>query len=457
MKQIKISDITLRDNSFSFKEKLEVVKLLEKLNVDVIEVPGIVNERIDTLFLHTVAPVVKKSALLCPVELTVESIKKTYEAVKSAVNPIIHISVPTSTVQMEYMCHKKPKAVLEMIQELVRTASDLCGKVEFSALDATRSDFEFLTQAIKTAISSGASSVTVCDTAGIILPTELEEFVTKLYQALPELKDICFACECSNALEMALSSSISSLNAGAGAIKTAITGNSAPSLKAVAHILATRGDSLGITSSLKYTELDHRIDKFIYVAGDNRGIKSSNSDYSEIVLEGTEDINAISAASAKLGYDLSDEDITKVYEEYKKVATKKKIGAKELDAIIASAAMQVPSTYKLTSYVVNNGNIISATANIELTKNGESLSGVAIGDGPIDAAFRAVEQIVGRHFELDDFQIQSVTQGREAVGSAIVKLRSDGKLYSGRGVSTDIIGASIYAYINALNKICFEA
>ena len=119
--------------------------------------------------------------------------------------------------------------------------------------------------------------------------------------------------------------------------------------------------------------------------------------------------------------------------------------------------MQVPSTYKLASYVVNNGNIISATANIELTKNGESLSGVAIGDGPIDAAFRAVEQIVGRHFELDDFQIQSVTQGREAVGSAIVKLRSDGKLYSGRGVSTDIIGASIYAYINALNKICFEA
>jgi 2-isopropylmalate synthase len=118
--------------------------------------------------------------------------------------------------------------------------------------------------------------------------------------------------------------------------------------------------------------------------------------------------------------------------------------------------MQVPSTFHVVSYVVNSGNIITATANLTLEKNGEKISGVATGDGPIDAAFHAIEQIVGHHYELDDFQIQSITKGREAVGSSLIRLRAKGKLYSGTGVSTDIVGASIRAYINALNKIVYE-
>ena len=118
--------------------------------------------------------------------------------------------------------------------------------------------------------------------------------------------------------------------------------------------------------------------------------------------------------------------------------------------------MQVVPTYKLKSYVINNGNIISSSAHIVLEKNGVELSGICIGDGPVDAAFLAIEQITGHHFELDDFQIQAVTEGREAMGSSIVKLRYNGKPYSGKGISTDIIGAGINAYINALNKICFE-
>ena len=138
------------------------------------------------------------------------------------------------------------------------------------------------------------------------------------------------------------------------------------------------------------------------------------------------------------------------------VSRNKSVGAKELDAIIASAAMQVPTTYFIESYVINSGNVISATANITLRKNDEKISGLSNGDGPIDAAFLAIEQIIGRHYELDDFQIQSVTEGREAMGSALVKLRSDGKLYSGKGISTDIIGASIRAYLNAVNKIVYE-
>ena len=133
-----------------------------------------------------------------------------------------------------------------------------------------------------------------------------------------------------------------------------------------------------------------------------------------------------------------------------------KLVLEELDAIIASAAMQVPTTYFIESYVINSGNIISATANITLRKNDEKISGLSNGDGPIDAAFPAIEQIIGRHYELDDFQIHAVTEGKEALGSALVRLRSRGKLYSGNGISTDIIGASIRAYINAVNKIVYE-
>ena len=147
-----------------------------------------------------------------------------------------------------------------------------------------------------------------------------------------------------------------------------------------------------------------------------------------------------------------------MYEEFKKLAEKKeRVGAKELDAIVATVALQVPPTYKLLSYVINTGNIITASAQIKVLKSdGSEAEGVSMGDGPIDAAFRAIEQITGNHYELDDFQIQSVTEGREAMGSALIRLREGGKLYSGSGISTDIIGASISAYLGAVNKIVYE-
>ena len=179
-------------------------------------------------------------------------------------------------------------------------------------------------------------------------------------------------------------------------------------------------------------------------------------DESGIRLDKSDDQAAVITAVCKLGYDLSEEDQAKVYEEFLNVAASKNVGAKELEAIVASVALQVPATYKLVNYIINNGNIISSSAQITLSKNDTVMQGICLGDGPIDAAFLAIDQIVGHHYELDDFQIQSVTEGKEAMGSAIVKLRADGKLYSGNGISTDIIGASIRAYINAVNKIVYE-
>ena len=180
-------------------------------------------------------------------------------------------------------------------------------------------------------------------------------------------------------------------------------------------------------------------------------------DIANVCLDQNDDIGAVIKVVRQMRYDISEEDNAKVYESFKRVAAKKHfVGTKELDAIIASTAMEVPATYQIVNYVINSGNVITATANLLLSRNGEEVRGVGIGDGPIDAAFQAIEQVIGHHYELDDFQIQTVTEGRDAMGSALVKLRAGGRVYSGNGISTDIIGASIRAYISALNKIVYE-
>ena len=199
-----------------------------------------------------------------------------------------------------------------------------------------------------------------------------------------------------------------------------------------------------------------QINRVTDAAKDASTVAVAGVDEAGIHLDAKDDKDAVIAAAAKLGYDLSDEDQVKVYEEFCRVAEKKNVGAKELDAIIASVALQVPATYKLENYVINTGNILSSSAQITLVRDGKVMQGISTGDGPIDAAFRAIEQIIGQHFEVDDFQIQSVTEGRGAMGNTLVKLRSNGKVYSGNGISTDIIGASIRAYLSAVNKIVYE-
>ena len=185
MQKVKITDITLRENSIKkdatlgFKEKVEIAKKLDRLNIDVIETAKIENKKTDTLFLHTISPLITNSILSCPVDYTEESVEETYNAIKEAKNKRLHLMVPVSSVQMEYMCHKKPAMIIEMVEKLVSKCKSLCSDVEFSALDATRSEKDFLYKVIETAITAGANTVTICDTAGEMLPDEFKAFVNK--------------------------------------------------------------------------------------------------------------------------------------------------------------------------------------------------------------------------------------------------------------------------------------
>ena len=465
MKQIRISDVTMKqsggDFSLSFKEKIELSKLLDKLGVSVIELEPIENPKIDSLRIKSVAAAVKYSALAVPVALNEESVRQTWNALKEAIKPRLQVCAPVSPVQMEYLFHKKPEAMLQAIRQTLESCRNLCADVEFVADDATRSDPAFLYEAVRTAISAGANTVTVCDTAGAMLPNEFTAFLRELYANVPELKQVVLGVSCNDALSMADSCAIAAVRYGAGEIKAAAYRTSTVSLPNVTRVLSAKGDVYNACCAVRTTELGRITDQIAWMCQTGRS-KTSPFDHgvqeeSGLYLTGHDDITAVMKAAARLGYDLSEEDGAKVFDAFRAIAQKKeKVTDRELDAIVASSAMQVPPTYVLDSFVVTAGNTISASANLRLARQGQLLSGVSLGDGPIDAAFLAIEQITGCHYELDDFQIQSVTEGREAMGQTVVKLRSQGKVYSGRGISTDIVGASILAYINALNKIVYE-
>ena len=466
MNRIRISDVTMKqatqDVSLSFKEKIELAKLLDKLDVSVIELEGIHSPKIDALRIKSIASAVGSSILAVPVGLNAQSVSETWNALRCARHPRLQVCAPVSSVQMEYLYHKKPEAMLEAVCAAVKACRALCPDVEFVADDATRSDPAFLAQILSAAKESGATVLTVCDTAGTMMPEEFAAFVKGLYAAVPGLCQVCLGVSCANELSMADACVIAAVCQGAGEVKTAAYPVNTASLSNVSRIIAARGDSFGTGCGLRITQLKRIVSQITWMCQTGR---SKNSPFDNgvqdaddrIYLTAHDDRSAVAKTVEKLGYDLSEEDIASVYEAFRSIAAKKEqVSAKELDAIVASAAMQVPASFLLDTYVITAGNTISATAHLKLRRGDAVLEGVCIGDGPIDAAFLAIESITGCHYELDDFQIQAVTEGREAMGQTVVKLRSGGKLYSGKGISTDIVGASIHAYISALNKIVYE-
>ncbi len=459
MKNIKINDMTLcRNTALSFKERIEIARLLERLNVDTIELPAIDNVKSDTLLVRTIASFVKSSRLSVACGYSVEGVEKAAAALNSTKNPEIRIELPMSPVGMEYTCHKKAPAMLELIGVLVSAAKEKCANVQFCAVDATRAEKQFLTDAINMAVSSGANAITVCDTTGEMLPDEFAQFVSGIKSEVSALEGVEFAVSIEDKNGMATAASILAVKAGADVVKAAVNAG-VTSLEVFAGLIKNCGNTCGFSCNIKHTETGRIVSQIARITASNAETSAPavrSEAENAIHLDSNDDREAVAAAINTLGYDLSEDDIAKVYEEFSRIAAKKRVGAKELDAIIASTALQVPPTYKLLSYVINNGNIISSSAQICLSKNDEELEGICIGDGPVDAAFRAIEQIVGIHYELDDFQIQTVTEGRDSMGSALVRLREGGRLYSGTGISTDILGASIKAYINALNKIVYE-
>lgn len=465
---IRITDVTLREGSLrrssalSFRERIEIAKALDKLGADVIEAAAIEDVKTDSLALRTIGALLKHSVLSCDAGTTRESVEMTAKATESLPRRRLLVSLPVSAVQMEYLRHKKPEGMIETIGELVGLARSLCDDVEFAALDATRAEPAFLIRAVKTATDAGAGTVTLCDTAGIMLPDGWKELVSSLI-ASGAVGGARVCAECSDALGMAAANSFACVSAGASAVKTSVGSANTASLSDIARVMAAKGQELSLSCTLDMTSVHRGIATIARFTDPHRSKEDNpfdttagKDDRAGVLLDAMSELEDVKKAVVDLGYDLSDDDMMNVWDAFRRVADKKKVGTKELDAIVASAAMQVPATYTLESYIINSGKPIDATAVVVLEKNGRKERAVSVGDGPIDAAFLAIEQLCGHHYELDEFEIRAVTEGAEAVGDALVKLRSGGRLYSGRGISTDVIGASIRAYVNALNKIVYE-
>ena len=464
---IRISDCTLLQAEgryqLSFREKIELCRLIDKLGVSSIDLCQIRQKKIDSLLVKSICSAVKNAVISVPVDVMDEqSVQITWEAMKEAVRPRLQVAVPVSSVQMEYLFHIKPEAMINIVKKTVGECRKLTENVEFIACDATRSDRDFLIRVLSGAVECGASTVTLCDTAGIMMPDEITSWLHELKTALPEINNVTIGFFCSGELNMADAGAVSAIREGVREIKAISCSGNAISLSSIVRIIHVRGGSFGVCSEIATEQIRRitgQVENICHTYGRNQlpSGQEESARESDLLLSACDTMETVIHAAEGLGYDLSMEDQEKVWQCFCQTAEKKEhVTLKELDAIIAAEAMQVPPAYHEVRYVISTGNQIGAMAHMKLKFHDQEIEGIASGDGAIDAAFNSVEQATGRHFELDDFQIQAVTEGREAMGETVVRLRWEGKLYSGRGISTDIVGAGIMAYINAVNKIVYE-
>ena len=466
MRDIQVCDITMKQAagakafSLSFKDKLELAKQLDKLGVSAIEAEGIESPKADSLRIKSLASLVKNCTLAVPVGLGAESVEATWAALKEAAKPRLQVEVAVSPATMEYIHHKKADGMLSEVAATVAACRALCDDVEFVAQDATRADASYLRSIVAAAIEAGAGTVTIADAAGKMLPEEFAAFIGALKADLPQLEQVSLGISCSNELFMADACAVAAIAAGIDAFKGSTYPLGCVALDNVCKILDSRQDACEVSCSVRTTEINRAVARIAQICEkeSSRYAPAAIGELDEsISLSALDTPETVATMAMKLGYELSEEDVQSVYNAFKDIASKKSsINSLELDTIIATVAMQVPPTYLVESYTINSGNKIKATAHVVLSKDGQELSAVCAGDGPIDAAFMAIEELIGRHFDLEDFRLRSVTEGQEAVGGAFIKLISNGKLYSGRGVSTDIVGASVHAFINTVNKIVYE-
>ena len=463
-----IKDCTLKNCetdkalNISFKEKLEIARQLENINTDIIETGLADTSQSTFIAVKTIASSLRKSILCCPARPDRVSIEKTYEAIKGAVKPRIHISIPLSPVNMEYQLHMKNNQVIDTVKESVSFAKTLCDDVEFTALDATRSDVPFIIEVINTALEAGALTVGIEDTVGHILPDEVSTFLSSLLKSL-NLGNAVFSFRAKNEMGMAVANTISSIKAGAKQVTCAINGTANDaSLEETVTAIHTRSDALNTDCNMLIAQLN-RASVLLSGIADIKNGKAKNTLNTGILVNEADLVNkAMDLYSFRtfiegLGYTLTDKDIEKIFDMFKELSEKKQqVYTKDIEAIIGREAVQVPRVYQLDRFVINSGNKINSTAAVKLKYNDKPLEGVGFGDGPIDAAFHVIEKIMGMNIELFDFNLKSVTEGKDALGAATVKIRYNGNIYAGRGLSTDVIESSIMAYINAVNKMLYE-
>jgi 2-isopropylmalate synthase len=500
-KRIKIFDTTLRDGeqtpgvNLNIQEKLEIAKQLEKLGVDVMEAGFAIASPGDFEAIKAVAAEIKNVTVASLCRAVEKDIDRAWEAVKNAVSPRIHTFIATSDIHMKYKLKMSEDEVLERAAAMVKYAKKYCSDIEFSAEDAGRSRPEFLYRIFEAVIAAGATCINIPDTVGYTTPFEFGNLVKGIKENVKGIEKVDISVHCHNDLGMAVANTLAAVENGATQIECTINGLGEragnASLEEVVMALTTRKNYYNITHNIDTTQI-YRTSKLVSsltgvlvqpnkaVVGANafahesgihqHGILNEKSTYeimtpesiglsqNKMVLGKLSGRHAFEDRLKEMGYTLDQEAINKAFEKFKELADKKKVVLDDdIQALVEERVSQIPEMYQLVSFQINSGNKVISTAVIELNRENSVITEAATGDGPVDAAFNAIERAIGMELKLVDYNLRAVTGGKDALGEVTVKVaKNGGKPFIGRGISTDIIEASVKAYLNAINRMLSE-
>ncbi|MDD8019354.1 MAG: 2-isopropylmalate synthase [Bacteroidota bacterium] len=493
--RIYIFDTTLRDGeqspgcSMNFDEKIRMARQLERLQVDVIEAGFPIASEGDFESVKEIAKQIRHCSIAGLSRATKTDIDRAWEALKHAAKPRIHTFIATSDIHLKFKLKKTHEQVLEDAIKAVRYAKSLCHDVEFSCEDASRSDIDYLCQIVEAVIAEGATVVNIPDTVGYAIPNEYGSIIKSLMDRVPNIDKAMLSVHCHNDLGMAVANSLAGVLNGARQVECTVNGIGEragnASLEEIAMAVRTRSEAMNVTTNINTDEI-YKSSKLLVsltgmhiqrnkaIVGDNAfaheaGIhqdgmlknaityeimtpQSVGIKHSTLVLGKHSGRHALKQRYAELGYNLSHEEIEKAYTVFTKIADEKKqIFDDDLVAILQDEISAMNETYKLETFQVTSGLNLVPTATVGLKKGSEFFQDSATGDGPVDAAYRAIERITGISVELLDYSIKSVAWGRDAIGEVFVKIAIDGYVFNGRSASTDVITGSVKAYLNAIN------
>ena len=461
MKRIKIFDTTLRDGeqspgcSMNLTEKIEMARQLEKLGVDVIEAGFAIASPMDHKSVQAIAAAVTNCTVASLARCAKGDIDAAWDAVKEANHPRIHVFLATSDIHMEYKLKMTREQVIDRIREMVAYAKSYCDDIEFSAEDASRSDWAFLAHCYSTAVAAGATTLNVPDTVGYSTPQEMYDLITYLRENIEGVEHVDISVHCHNDLGMALRTRKDFYDAETGVntkqiyrsskLLSNITGVPIPPSKAIVGANAFAHESgihqHGVIANARTYEIMNSTDV---------GIPQNT-----MVLGKHSGKHALREKLESMGYELSDEELESVFTRFKDLADKKKnITSSDIEALVLHRQAAVQGSCQLVSHVVNTGHGVPNISCIKLQRGDEQIEDVAIGTGPLDASFKAINRMLQMDVKLESFSLNAVTDGEDAIGEAVVKVSGpDGRSYTGSGLSTDIIESSIRAYVNGINKI----
>jgi 2-isopropylmalate synthase len=497
MRRIKIFDTTLRDGeqspgaSMNVGEKVTLAKQLARLGVDIIEAGFAFSSLGDFEAIKTIGNEIEGPIICSLARAREEDIKRAWEALKDVSKRRIHTFHSTSDIHLKYQFRISREEALKRSVEMVKLARSLVDDVEFSPMDATRTDISYLCEVVEAVIDAGASTVNIPDTVGYSIPLEFGAMIKEICNRVKNIDKAIISVHCHNDLGLAVANSLSAILNGAGQIECTINGIGERagncSMEEVVMALRTRRDlfhaDTGINTEeiirssrlvTKITGISVQPNKaivganaFAHESGIHQdGLLKEKSTYeiikpesiglyaTKLVLGKHSGRHAFKTRLKELGYVLTDEELNKTFERFKRLADQKKdIFDEDIEALISEDVTKVPEVFSLIDLSIVSGINQKPTATVKIKVGEDIIDRMEQGDGPVDATYKAIATITKTESKLLKFEIKAITGGTDALGEVMVSLEEEGKTVRGHGADTDIIVAAAKAYINALNKL----